>query len=160
MTLHGLFDDARERLAGAPREALGGLVEPRTLGIRRAPRIVPRGDAWHLGVLLLADDAVLATGESVRAREDAPRGYTAESQRARSALAAAAFRGGYPEGMPVHVGWTPLDLDAVERGAASGPLSVADGIPIIRWSSSAGYMPLETYLAERIDLLVHPPQGA
>ena len=58
MSTAALFDDARARLADAPREALGELVEPRrVLGIARAPRIVPRGTAWHLGVLLLADDA-------------------------------------------------------------------------------------------------------
>lgn len=161
MTIAALFAQARERLAAAPRDALGLLVVPkRILGLARAPRIVPAGDAWHLGVLLVGDDDVWATGEIVRAREEAPRGFTAESQRERAAMAGAAWRGGFPEGMPVHVGWTPIDLAALERGEQSGPLAPADGGVGVRWSSSGGLMPLATYLDERASLLVDPPGGA
>ena len=85
----------------------------RVLGIARSPRIVRVGAAWHLGVLLLGDDAVLATGDIVRARQEAPRGFTAESQRQRAELAAAARRGGFAEGETVHIGWRMLDPDAV-----------------------------------------------
>ena len=66
------------------------------LGIPRAPRVVLRDEAWHLGVLLLGPVDLYATGEIVRSREPARRGYTAESQRARAGLAEAAFRGGIP----------------------------------------------------------------
>lgn len=161
MSVLALLDDARARLAGAPREGLGDLVEPRRiLGMARATRIVPRGTAWHLGVLLLTDDAVLATGEIVRARTEAVRGYTAESQRRRSELAAAARRGGFDEGATVHIGWRMLDPAAVERGDASGPLTWADGVTSVRWSTAGGLMPLEGYLDERIALLLDPPGGA
>ncbi len=160
MTAAALFDAARMRLAGAPREQLGELVEPRILGVRRAPRIVTRGSAWHLGVLLLTDDAVLATGEIVRARHDAVRGFSAESQRQRSALGAAAFRGGFAEGVAVHLGWTAIDVDAVREGSASGPLESHDGVVTVRWSRAGAPMPLEAYLEERLDLLLHPPAGA
>jgi hypothetical protein len=167
-----LFDAARGRLAGVPREALGELISPRrVLGIARAERIVRRGSAWHLGVLLLTDDAVLATGEVVRARHEARRGYTAESQRRRAELAAAARRGGFAEGETVHIGWRMLDpatLDGEgaigprehQRDAASGPLAVVDGVPSVRWSAAGGYMSLERYLDERIALLRDPPDGA
>jgi hypothetical protein len=111
-------------------------------------------------VLLLTDDGVLATGEIVRARQDAPRGYTAESQRRRAELAAAARRGGFAEGEVVHVGWRTLDLDAVSRGESSGPLSVVDGTPIVRWSATARSVPLAPYLDERVQLLLAPPPGA
>ena len=161
MTLAALFDVARAALAGVPREALGELREPRRmLGLGRAPRIVPAGRAWHLGVLLLEDDAVLATGEIVRARQEARRGYTAESQRARAELAAAARRGGFAEGETVHIGWRMLDLDAVSRGEASGPLALRDGIPSVRWSTAGGYVPLDAYLRERVELLRNPLPGA
>lgn len=162
----GLLDDARARLADAPREALGQLIVPRrVLGVGRSPRIVRRGAAWHLGVLLLTDDAVLATGDIVRARQEARRGYAAESQRQRAELQAAARRGGLAEGETVHIGWVELDVDAVDAGigaagAASGPLALRDGIVSVRWSAAGGYMPLAAYLNERVELLRNPPTGA
>jgi len=161
VTTAAVLDAARTRLRGAAREALGELVQPRRiLGLGRAPRIVRCGGAWHLGVLLLTEDAVLATGEIVRAREEVRRGYTAESQRQRAALAGAARRGGFAEGEVVHLGWSVIDADAVDRGEVSGPIAARDGVASVRWSASGGYVPLETYLAERIDLLLHPPAGA
>jgi hypothetical protein len=156
-----LLDGARARLTDAPREALGELIVPRRmLGVGRSSRIVRRGAAWHLGVLLLADDAVLATGDIVRARQEVRRGFAAESQRQRAELAAAARRGGLAEGETVHIGWQELDPDAVERGAASGPLALRDGVVSVRWSAAGGFMPLAAYLDERVELLRHPPAGA
>lgn len=163
MSTVALLADARARLAAAaaPTEALGDAGRARRiLGMSRAPRITPVGDAWHLGVLLLTDDAVLATGEVLRARRDAPRGYTAEAQRERSERAAAAFRGGFPEGAVVHVGWRRLDPSRVDAGEASGPLALVDGVPSVRWSAAAGHVPLASYLDERVALLLAPPPGA
>lgn len=161
MSAVALFDDARRRLVGAPREALGREVEPRRiLGIGRAPRIVPAGTAWHLGVLLVGDDEVWATGEILRSHAEARRGYAAASQRARAERAAAAFRGGIPEGATVHVGWRSLDPATLDRGEASPPLALVDGVPSVRWSAAGGLMPLARYLDERIELLAHPLPGA
>ena len=161
MSTNALIQQARSRLAGAPQEALGELISPRRLfGIGRSTRIVRRGAAWHLGVLLLTDDAVLATGDIVRARREVRRGFTAESQRRRAELAAAAALGGIAEGETVHIGWQLLDVDAVDRGAASGPLVLQEGTPRVRWSAAGGFMPLAQYLDERVDLLLHPPAGA
>lgn len=156
-----MLDAARRRLADARQERMGEFVQPRrVLGIPRAVRIVPRGAAWHLGVLLLTGDALYATGEIVRAREEVRRGFTAESQRERAALAGAAFRGGFTEGEVVHVGWEPIDVAALSRGEASGPIRVVDGIPEVRWSRVGGHTPLAAYLDERVELLRHPPAGA
>lgn len=153
-----MLEAARARLAGVPRESLGAAREPRrVLGFARAPRIVPAGEAWHLGVLLLTDDGLLATGEILRAREPVPRGYTAHAQRERAERAEAAFRGGFPAGAVVHVGWAPLDLGALDRGEAAGPLAAAGGIPVVRWSRTAGLAPLATYLDERIALAASTP---
>lgn len=161
MDVAALLDAARRRLADAPRERIGEFVQPRrVLGVARAPRIVPRLAAWHLGVLLLGDDALYATGEIVRAREEVRRGFTAESQRERDALAGAAFRGGYAEGETVHVGWEPIDLGALARGEASGPLQVIDGMPRVRWSRGGGHTALEAYLDEQVELLRHPAPGS
>lgn len=161
MTTRELLDAARARLTDAPREALGELIVPRrVLGVGRAPRIVRRGAAWHLGVLLLTEDAVLATGDIVRARQEVRRGFAAESQRQRAELAAAARRGGFAEGETVHIGWAELDPHAVDRGAASGPLALRDGVVTVRWSAAGGFMPLAAYLDERVELLRNPPAGA
>jgi hypothetical protein len=154
-----MLREARAALHGAPREALGILsTGRRVLGFRRADRIVAGGDAWHLGVLLLTDDAVLATGEIVRARREVIRGFTAESQRARAALAAAAARGGFAEGEVVHVGWRAIELGTLD--AQSSPISVRAGDPFVRWSASAGAAPLAAYLDEQVELLRHPPERA
>jgi hypothetical protein len=149
-----LLDRAREQLAGFPRERLGRELSPRTiLGFGRAARIVPDGEAWHLGVLLIGDERVFATGEVLRARQEAIRGYTAQAQRARSDRAAAARRGGFAEGETLHVGWTEIDVAAVDRGEASGPLSVRGGVPVIRWSVVGAERPLADYLADQLSLL-------
>lgn len=159
--IEAILGAARSRLSDAPRERLGVWRVPRRLlGIPRAPRIDPAGSAWHLGVLLLSDDALLSTGEVVRAREDVRRGFAAESQRERAAIAAAAFRGGFAEGEAVHLGWQEIDLDAVAAGAASEPVAWQDGRPAVRWSPGGGLVPLQAYLDERVALLVAPPQGA
>lgn len=153
-----LLDAARRELGEVPREALGAWRSRRILGIPTAPRIVPAGSAWHLGVLLLTDDAVLATGEVIRAREEVRRGFAAESQRERAAIAAAAFRGGFAEGQSVHVGWQAIDPDTVD--AASSPLRLGTDGPLVRWSAAGGFMPLGAYLAERVALARTPPAGA
>lgn len=148
-----LIADARARLEGSPAERLGEWATSRKLlGIGRAPRIVPVGEAWHLGVLLIGTDAVAATGEVLRAREEVIRGFTAESQRARSALAAAARRGGFAEGETLHLGWEPLDLGLLDAGGSSGPLSMVAGIPHVRWSAGGGIRPLGDYLDEQLAL--------
>lgn len=152
-TAVALIADARRRLVDVPRQRLGVRHEGRRLlGLGRALRILPAGDAWHLGVLLIGDDTVLATGEVLRARAEAIRGYTAESQRARSDRAAAAARGGFGEGEPVHLDWAPIDLDVVDAGGSSGPLSGAGGEVTVAFAAGAR-MPLQAYLDDRIALL-------
>lgn len=153
-SLQALLDAARASLRGVPQEALGR----EKLSRWRAPRIVRAGSAWHVGVLLISDDAVFATAEVLRAAAPVRRGYAAESARARAERRAEASRGGFADGEIVHVGWTPVDLDAVAAGGASEPLAVVDGMPSVRWSASAGYMPLDAYLDERIALLRHAPE--
>lgn len=143
MTTAALLDAARRRLQDAPRQALGVQKVSRW----RGERIVRAGEVWHLGVLLLSDSGVYATGEVLRAAEEARRGYAAESARERADRRAQARRGGFREGEVVHVGWTELDASL----PVSGPLVLIDGVPSVRWSA-AGVMPLERYLDEQIAL--------
>lgn len=149
VTITSLLDDARRRLVGMPREGLGVLRTSRW----RGDRIVRVGDAWHLGVLLLSDDAVLCTGEVLRAAEETRRGYPAESSRARAQRRAQARRGGFAEGEVVHLGWRALDAAMADAGTASGPLALVDTVPSVRWSASGRLVPLAGYLDEKISLL-------
>lgn len=151
--LDAVLADARRHLAGSPRERLGDWAHARRLlGFGRAPRIVPVGEAWHVGVLLLADAEVYATGEILRARAEAVRGYTAEAQRARSERAAAAVRGGFADGEVVHLAAMQIDLDAVRHGGASGPLALVDGIPVVTWTAAGARRPLADYLDDQLSL--------
>ncbi|WP_194421629.1 glutaminase [Microbacterium abyssi] len=144
-----LLADARGALAGVPKEGLGEDRSSRW----RGERIVRVGEAWHVGVLLLTDDRTLATAEVLRAADPGRRGYTAESARERAARRQMALRGGFGEGEVVHVGWTVIDVDAVDAGGSSGPLAMRGGVPMVRWSNASAYLPLEAYLRERIELL-------
>ncbi|GAA1543195.1 hypothetical protein HD600_000711 [Microbacterium ginsengiterrae] len=153
MTCAELFAAARTALAGIPQEGLGEERSSRW----RGERIVRAGSAWHVGVLLITDDAVLATGEVLRAADPGRRGYTAESARARAQRRQLALRGGFAEGEVVHVGWSVIDVDAVDAGGESGPLSMRDGVPSVRWSKADAHVPLAGYLRERIELLRSGP---
>lgn len=148
-TASDLLTRAVADLAGAPKEGLGEERDSRW----RGKRIVRVGEAWHLGVLLLTDTHALATAEVLRAAAPGRRGYTAESARERAERRAEALKGGFGEGEVVHVGWSVIDVDAVDAGGSSGPLSLVDGIPSVRWSAAGGLMPLEAYLRERVELL-------
>ncbi|MGK9219556.1 MULTISPECIES: glutaminase [unclassified Microbacterium] len=156
--LRALLADTRGRLRGIPREGLGQLREPGRLrgALGARPRIVRVGEGWHLGVLLLTGDGLLATGEILRAAEEVRRGYAAESQRRRAELRAMAFRGGFAEGETLHLGWSAIDVDAVADGGADGPLSWQDGVLSVRWSPAGFLRPLAPYLDEQIDLLTAP----
>ncbi|QPE05889.1 glutaminase [Microbacterium schleiferi] len=156
-----LLAGARAELADTPRELLGEVVTPRMLGIPRSPRVALRDEVWHLGVLLLGAEDLYATGEVVRSREPARRGYTAESQRARAGLAEAAFRGGILPGTAVHLGWRRLDVSTLDEPASADlPLAVIDGQLRVRWSAAGGFTDADSYVRERVELLRHPPQGA
>ncbi|MCT1479044.1 glutaminase [Microbacterium sp. p3-SID336] len=148
-TASALLAQAVRELAGAPQEGLGEQRDSRW----RGRRIVRVGAAWHVGVLLLTDTHTLATAEVLRAADPGRRGYTAESARARAERRAEALRGGFDAGEVVHVGWSVIDVDAVDAGGSSGPLALVDGVPSVRWSTAGGYMPLEAYLQERVALL-------
>lgn len=152
-----------ERLAaaGARDEALARYEEPKPLlgVIQRRPTMRPLGRAWRMGSLLLQrDGAVWATGISTRVAEPGrPQHHTA-SVEIRRAYRAAAIVGGFPMGETVNHGIASIAIDESLIGAA-GPLFVADGQAWARWGRDAP-VPLERYLDDLADLLLHPPQGA
>ena len=147
-TASELLAAARTSLASVRKEGLGEERSSRW----RGPRIVRVGEAWHVGVLLLTDDRTLTTSEVLRAADPGRRGYAAESARARAERRQMALRGGFREGEVVHVGWSVIDVDAVDEGGTSGPLALHEGVPVVRWSGPS-YRPLEGYLREQIELM-------
>jgi len=159
-SLDALLEAARARLRAVPAVRVGRLVEPRRLAALRSPRIVPEGEAWPLGVILLGRDRLWATGEVVVARPADRRGYPAESARRRGELAAAAERGGFAPGEAVHLPARRLDPAAIESGADADPIGLDAGRAVVRWTRGAPPMPLAAYLDERIGLLLHPPERA
>ncbi|GAA1757232.1 hypothetical protein [Agromyces humatus] len=166
-------DRAREHLtraatalaeAGARSEVLAELVpERRVLGVPRAARMTPVGAVWRLGVILLdGAGSAWTTGRVVRAERAARRSVTAEAVAEQRALRAAAVKGGIAEGGTVNFDASPIDLSELARVGTSGPLVVRDDQVFVRWSATQAdaLTPLERYLADRVDLLAHPPAGA
>ncbi|WP_221583650.1 glutaminase [Microbacterium sp. G2-8] len=157
--LRTLLDDARTRLAGVPRVRLGLGREARRIAkmFGGRPVVEPVAEAWHVGVLLIGDDALWATGDVVRAAEEVRRGYTAESQRVRASIRGMAFRGGFAEGETCHIDWEPLDIAAVQEGGSADPLRWQGETLMVRWSPTGFLLPLSAYLDERIALAADPP---
>ena len=123
--------------AGARDEALAERRAARlALGFIPRPAVLaPTGRVWRLGdYLVTPDGGLLRTGQVVRvAGTDRRRSVVAATITEHHELALAARRGGYREGETVNYDASPVDLDAVDPAA------------------------LEPYLAERAELLVHPP---
>lgn len=139
----------------------------RVLGMPRAARMRVIGEVWRLGVLLLdADGRLYSTGRVVRAERAVRRSVLAESVAEQRAYRAAAVKGGIAEGETVVFDAAPLELEVEALAAGKGALALMtapDGIVVgVRWnpSSADAMLPFEPYLAERVDLLAHPPQGA
>ncbi|WP_235829311.1 hypothetical protein [Gulosibacter macacae] len=152
------------RAAAIEPDAVAEYEPPRRRFIgTRAARMREIGRAWKLGALLVTDEGeLLIAGETLRAHEPPPiLGYTSESARERDALRHSAIRGGFTEGTTVHWATQPIDLDALD--ADSTPLAVRDGALVVRWSPRAplsSAMPLQAYLAERVELAIAPDRGA
>jgi len=155
----------------------------RALLVMRKPALIPLGRVWRLGVFLLGGSqerssqvgvsaasgvprgrnvALYATGEATRAVDPLYPGFQSVSAEARRDYRGAAFRGPFERGETVNFEAPVLELDADSLRSSSGPLLLRDGEAWVRWAATidAATVPFDAYLAERVDLLVHPPQGA
>ena len=122
--------------SGLPQEALGVWRRERKIfGVARPPVIDPAGHAWRVGALLISSDGSLyATGKVTRAV--VPKDFNSDKSIAgeeRREIQRAAARGSFRPGESVNYEWVPLTPDEAE--ALVAPL------------------PLEQYVAERLDLL-------
>ena len=152
--------------AHARTETLAELRTPRRIGpFRRAPKFVPVAEVWRLGVLLLASDPdgngrLFATGSVTRAREPRHPNFTSVSGEERRELREAARRAGFEAGQTVDYDAEPLGID---HPSGTGPLVLHDGELFVSWNASRApdsLTPFAAYLAERVELLADPPQGA
>ena len=116
--------------------------------------------------LLGTDGTLYAAGRATRAAERGRPGYQSASREERREIAAAALRGGYPVGTPVNYDAVPIPIATVvhdDSAATDGPVGMSGGALRVRWRPGAsldGAPTLQTFLAERVDLLVNPPLGA
>ena len=143
---------------GAEDQALAELRRPKAiLGFRRAPVMAPVTRAWRVGVLLLErSGALFATGSVTRAVAPLHANNQSESQEARREIRKAAFDGPFQEGEIVNHGWRRLAIDADSLADGQEPLSLRGDRVVVRWApglGEQGLMPLERYLADRLDLL-------
>jgi len=152
--------------AQARTEALAELHTPRRIGpFRRAPRLVPVGEVWRLGVLLLAADPIggerlFATGSVTRARDPRHPNFTSVSGEERRELREAARRAGFAAGETVNFEATALPLD--DTLGCVGPVVLRDDGLLVRWNalSPESLAPFDAYLRERVELLAAPPAGS
>lgn len=149
--------------AGAPSESLAEYVAPRrVLLMPRPARMLPVGDVWRLGTLLLGTDGRLhSLGAATRARERGRASYQSESREVRRDIAAAALRGGYTVGTAVNYDTHELELTPASIAAlgADDPIGFAAGEVRVRWRPGApldGGPTLEAYLRDRVELLLRP----
>jgi hypothetical protein len=158
---------AIERLtaAQARTETLAELLISRRIGpFRRAPKFFRLGEVWRLGVLMLEADGdgdarLFATGSVTRAADPRHPNLTSVSGEERRAVREAARKAGFGVGQTVNFDARPLPLD--DTLGTADPLVLRDGVLLVRWNSGspdslAGFAP---YVAERVELLVDPPDG-
>ncbi len=144
--------------AGVRDESLATWKHSRgVLGLGASDSLVPAGRAWRLGVLLVGRDGSLhATGEVTRAvqpgRAAVNRSVAGEQRRAIRAIAA---HGNFARGEVINHGWTPIPLDDASLAAGSGPLSVRDGVVVVRFDpGELGVTPIDRYLDDRVSILL------
>lgn len=151
--------------AGARVEALARFVPARRrLGFTRSAVMLPLGQVWRLGVLLIdREAAVYATGSITRAEEPKRPNYQSISAEERREYRAAAIKGGFTRGEAVNFDATAIELDEDLLRTGHDPLFLRGNRALVRWSPSAtdeSAIDLETYLCDRVSLLVDPPEGA
>lgn len=157
-----LLADAVARLdaAGVRDEQLVDYVQPKWLGVKLRPKLAPVERVWRLGVLLLGRSGTLyATGTTLHVTE--PRHPNAQSRLAegRRELRAIALNSGIARGDTIDLDARDIVLD--ELTATSRPLARVDGRVMVSWSETSDQLtPFESYLEERVGLLINPPGGA
>jgi len=160
------LEAAREAIAQAAKRLTEADARDEVLATLAHRRL--RGDTfvtvervWRLGVLLLGrSGALYATGTTFRIDELTFDNHQSNLAAARREYRAAGLRAGFRPGETVNFDAEPIVLDAALAGSAGPVILNTDGLQV-RWSTaSTALAPFGTYLAERVELLADPPQGA
>lgn len=152
--------------AGPGTEPLADYVAPHRVALvfRKDSRLIETARVWRLGVLLVDTTGTLyAAGETTRAVDPGWPQHQAQSMEVRREYRAAAMRSGFPKGTTININATPIDLTVEALTGATGPVFLDDRGIFVRWSAhvdDAAAIAIDTYLAERTELLLHPPEGA
>jgi hypothetical protein len=143
---------ARLRDAGAPTETRVATLR----GAFGRVKLRAVGEVWRLGALCVAlDGAVFATGEVIVVTEPTHPNFRSQIAVERNELRRLLRRAGLPVGATAVLDARPLDLDAPEP-----PLvATVDGLGVL-WTAGGSAIPFATYLADRVELLVNPPERA
>lgn len=156
----------RLRAADARDEALATFSPAgrRALVFTKSARMHPAGRVWRLGVFLLDGEGTLrATASFTRAVEQGRSNHQSASAEVRREYRAAASNGPFPAGESINFDAEVIPLEADYLSVSTGPLFLRDGRALVRWSGAAdddAAVEFAAYLADRIDLLVNPPEGA
>ena len=154
------------RAAAVPTEVLASYVPQRQVLfiIPKKAALVPVGRVWRLGVFLLDQDGNLsATGATTRAVPPGHPGFQSRSAEDRRDYRAAAFRGPFLPGETINFDAGAIDLDPLSLIGSAGPLFVHGDRALVRWNSAAteeNSVDFAAYLAERVSLLLDPPERA
>ncbi len=147
------------------RELLADYIPAsRFLGIPRRARMDRVGEAWHLGVFLMTQDGQLfQAGKTTRAIEPGRPGHVSKVREERREFTDAAWRGSFPSGSVVNFDTYLIEMDMDELRAGKLVLFTKDDQALVRWRpgvSDEDARPFKEYMAERLELLLNPPQGA
>lgn len=151
--MHPLLAPRVARLveADARDELLVAVVERRF----RSPAFAPVERVWRLGALLLGRGGTLyAAGEALRVDELRHDNHQSNLAALRRELRSMALKAGVEPGDTIDYDAVAIDLDGDLADPAGPVIRTPDGLGV-RWSrTSDALTPLETYLDERIGLLV------
>ena len=148
-----------------PIEQLGDYVPAsKFFGIPRRARLLHLGEVWRLGIFLINREGLLFhAGENTRVVEVSHLGHVSRYRAERGELMDTAFRGGFVLGSVVNFNATALFHDGAAMQTPTGPLFSQGPHAYVRWRAGASddeAVFFKDYMAERLELLLNPPQGA
>ena len=145
-----------------PKVYLADYLPPRRVwGIPRGPKMIPRTEGWHLGVLLIdIEGNIYKAGESTLVEDLPHTNHNSPYRAERRQYSDAAFRAGFPVGSVVYFDVELVSLDAEDLASSPGVIFTSGEHAYVRWRAGArneDSVLFSDYISERIELLINPP---